>query len=403
MTSSCRDWRVIPRNQSECSVQIISPLSSAYSSHFVESWRTRTAADAATTTKTSSDQNVRKFYARQRRVMRSFKEVDVLSINSTTNDVAIEEIRREEKEEEQKNHVSEIDRRIRIATNVSLLLNVLLFTGKLIASILSGSLSVISSLVDSALDLFSGITLWLVSRAMQPKRLDVYRYPTGKRRLEPVAIIVCASVMGTATLQLVSESLQNIFTSASNPNVGVTSGTFMACTVIVKLLLYLYCRGVKSPTVQALALDHRNDVASNLAAILFGLLGTFIYKNADPLGAILIAIYIIINWCLAGYEQAKMLIGYTASADFLKKLTYLACNHHEDVICVDTVRAYHFGNRFLVEVHIVLDPDMSLRVAHDIGESLQRKLERLDDVDRAFVHLDFDVEHDPTHEHIPKD
>ncbi|XP_065837943.1 uncharacterized protein [Oscarella lobularis] len=401
---SPRDWRVVSRashGESGCHLEIIPPLTSSSPSHHAtlgESWRMRAVATSAAR-KISDKSNVRKFYARQSRIMRSFEEAEVLSANQN-DDVAIEEINNAEdpKEEETID-----DRNLHFATNLSLFLNVLLFIGKLLASILSGSLSVISSLVDSALDLFSGITLWLVSRAMQRKKLDVYRYPTGKRRLEPVAIIVCASVMGTATLQLVSESLQSIFTNGANPDVGVTSGTFMGCTVIVKFLLYLYCRRVRSPTAQALALDHRNDVASNIAAILFGLLGTFMYKNADPLGAILIAAYILINWCSTGYEQAKMLIGHTASSDFLKKLTYLASNHHEDVVFVDTVRAYHFGNRFLVEVHIVLDPETPLRLAHDVGESLQWKLEHLEEVDRAFVHLDFDVEHDPAYEHFYKD
>lgn len=42
---------------------------------------------------------------------------------------------------------------------------------------------------------------------------------------------------------------------------------------MVKLVLYLLCRKVPSPTVQTLALDHRNDVASNAVAILCGYLG----------------------------------------------------------------------------------------------------------------------------------
>ena len=41
----------------------------------------------------------------------------------------------------------------------------------------------------------------------------------------------------------------------------------------------------------------------------------------------------------------------------------------------------------------------SLQEAHDIGESLQQKVESLDDVERAFVHLDFETSHDPSTEH----
>ncbi len=43
--------------------------------------------------------------------------------------------------------------------------------------------------------------------------------------------------------------------------------------------------------------------------------------------------------------------------------------------------------------------DMPLRDAHDIGEQLQMRLEGLEDVERAYVHLDFEVDHGPTDEH----
>jgi divalent metal cation (Fe/Co/Zn/Cd) transporter len=64
---------------------------------------------------------------------------------------------------------------------------------------------------------------------------------------------------------------------------------------------------------------------------------------------------------------------------------------------IDTVRAYTFGGYYFVEVDIVLEEKMPLRQAHDIGESLQDKLERLPEVERAFVHLDFEVSHRPEH------
>ena len=66
---------------------------------------------------------------------------------------------------------------------------------------------------------------------------------------------------------------------------------------------------------------------------------------------------------------------------------------------IDTVRAFHFGCNYLVEIDIVLEATMELRTAHDIGEALQHKLERLPEVERAFVHLDYEIGHNPTKEH----
>ena len=61
------------------------------------------------------------------------------------------------------------------------------------------------------------------------------------------------------------------------------------------------------------------------------------------------------------------------------------------------MRAYHFGARFLVEVDVVLPGAMALRDAHDIGESLQAKIEALELTERCFVHLDYEWSHAPEH------
>ena len=54
-----------------------------------------------------------------------------------------------------------------------------------------------------------------------------------------------------------------------------------------------------------------------------------------------------------------------------------------------------FGARVLVELHIVLDPLMPLRDANDIGEALEVAVERLREVERCFVHLDTEFDHEP--------
>ncbi len=105
------------------------------------------------------------------------------------------------------------------------------------------------------------------------------------------------------------------------------------------------------------------------------------------------------NWVFVGYKQLQNLIGHTANRRFISMLTWMAANHHPRIETVDTVRAYTFGVNYLVEVHIQLSPSMPFREAHDIGENLQQKLESLDEVERAFVHLDFETLHSPADEH----
>jgi divalent metal cation (Fe/Co/Zn/Cd) transporter len=66
------------------------------------------------------------------------------------------------------------------------------------------------------------------------------------------------------------------------------------------------------------------------------------------------------------------------------------------MVAIDTVRAFHLSFGFLVEIDIVLPEEMTLREAHDIGEALQWKIEALPEVERAFVHLDYEVDHKPS-------
>ena len=113
-----------------------------------------------------------------------------------------------------------------------------------------------------------------------------------------------------------------------------------------------------------------------------------------------ICLYVIVNWQQTASEQIANLTGISAPPEFLNRLTYMSVNHSSKLVAVDTVRAYHFGNQLLVEVDIVLPEEMPLKEAHDIGESLQIKLESLDEVERAFVHLDWEFEHKPEHKNV---
>lgn len=75
----------------------------------------------------------------------------------------------------------------------------------------------------------------------------------------------------------------------------------------------------------------------------------------------------------------------------------LAMTHSPMILAIDTVRAYTSGPRLLVEVDIVMDPNESLRATHDVAEELQTKLESLPDVERAYVHVDYETTHKPEH------
>ena len=65
---------------------------------------------------------------------------------------------------------------------------------------------------------------------------------------------------------------------------------------------------------------------------------------------------------------------------------------------VDVVRAYHFGPKFLVELEVVLPRDTLLHESHDLGMELQYEIESREEVERCFVHIDYESR--PYDEHV---
>jgi len=113
-----------------------------------------------------------------------------------------------------------------------------------------------------------------------------------------------------------------------------------------------------------------------------------------------IAVYTISNWAKTVMENVWSLIGKTAPPEYLAKITYLCWNHDKEIKHIDTLRAYTFGTNYFVEVDIVVSEEMSLIQAHDIGETLQDKLEKLPEIERAFVHVDLNTTHKLEHKQL---
>ncbi|KAK6740006.1 hypothetical protein RB195_008463 [Necator americanus] len=296
---------------------------------------------------------------------------------------------------------------VRLA-HATLIVNISLMLAKAVASYLSGSLSILSSLVDSCVDITSGLVISVSARMI--KKRDPYLYPRGRTRLEPLSLIIISVVMGVASVQLIYGAVKRIVAAYQFHNYGigeepeldvsVTTVTIMVATVVVKFTLVIICRKYKSdPSIQVLAMDHRNDCLSNTVALACAWLATLFWYYFDPIGAILVSIYILYTWVNTGWEHLSKLSGKSAKPEFINRIIKVCIDHDPRISHLDTVYVYHFGTKFLVEVHIVLDEDMPLKVAHDISETLQINIESLPEVERAFVHTDYEYEHQPQDEH----
>ncbi|KAJ6987033.1 metal tolerance protein 11 isoform X2 [Populus alba] len=332
------------------------------------------------------EDDIAEYYQQQVEMLEGFNEMDALAERGF-----IPGMSKEEKEI--------LARSETFAIRISNFANMVLFVAKAYASIRSGSLAIIASTLDSLLDLLSGFILWFTAFSMQTP--NPYQYPIGKKRMQPLGILVFASVMATLGLQIILESVRALLSDESDFDLTKEQERWivgiMLSVTLVKLVLMIYCRSFTDEIVKAYAQDHFFDVITNTIGLVAALLANYLEAWMDPVGAIVLALYTIRTWSMTVLENVNSLVGKSATPDYLQKLTYLCWNHHKAIRHIDTVRAYTFGSHYFVEVDIVLPSSMPLQEAHDIGESLQEKLELLPEIERAFVHLDYEYTHKPEH------
>ncbi|XP_022345563.2 uncharacterized protein LOC111138064 [Crassostrea virginica] len=308
-----------------------------------------------------------------------------------------EEVQRENSEDKQQRS-KELRDKTTLYAKISFVANVILLAAKLTAAVLSGSMAIISSLVDSVVDITSGLVIWVTTKAIQ--RTDPYKYPNGRHLLEPLAVIILSVIMGMASLQLLKEAVCKIVylytMTMLPPTVNYLTISISGFTIVLKFVLCLLCRRVKTPTVQALAQDHRNDVLSNTLAIVCGYVGSreiqeeigkryLIY--ADPAGAIFISLYIAITWYITGRDQTKLLTGKKAEPAITSKLLWISMNHHADILSVNHVVAYHVGYDITAELDICVASDLPNYKAQEVKETLKSKLENVENINRVYINV----------------
>ena len=288
-----------------------------------------------------------------------------------------------------------------IAVRGSFAANVILAMLQTYAAISAGSsLSLFTTMADAIFDPMSNITLIVCHRAV--KRVDPRRFPSGKARIETAGNIVFCFLMTAVSFIIIVFSLielKNGNSGSETKKLHLPSVIAVAIAGLTKLALFCYCWALRNVYSQIRILweDHRNDLFINGFGLLTSVGGSKLKWWIDPMGAIILSCLISLLWLHTAYSEFQLLIGVTADTQIQQWITYISMTHSPDVVAIDTVRAYHSGPRIIVEVDIVMDADKTVRVAHDVAEELQMKLESLPDVERAYVHIDFETSHKPEH------
>ncbi|CAG7923062.1 unnamed protein product [Penicillium olsonii] len=289
------------------------------------------------------------------------------------------------------------ERIINIAIRINFIANVALLASKIAIMAMTDSMSMLAGLVDGVLDFLSTVIVWVTT--IMIRRQDRNRFPISRRRLEPVSVLIFSVIMVTSFFQVALSSMKQLMgEDRTVVELSLPSLVLMGGTVLVKLLCWIWCRLIPSPSVQVLAQDAMTDVIFNTFSIIFPLIGTFANLwYLDPLGGLFLSLYIMWNWGETAAEYIRRLTGAAATPDDHSILLYMTMRFSRVILKIQDLKAYYASDKLNVEVDLVVDEKMSLRDSHDVGESLQYIIESVPTVDRAFVHLDYNVWNLPSH------
>ena len=142
------------------------------------------------------------------------------------------------------------------ALQINVTANIVLLVAKIVAAFTSSSLSLIASLVDSALDLLCTLIIWTTNKLVQWRiRKLQHKFPVGRKRLEPLGILVFSVIMIVSFLQILQESVTKLLPggprdAATLPPTAIGA---LVATIVVKGTIWIGCTRIRTTQVQALA------------------------------------------------------------------------------------------------------------------------------------------------------
>ena len=282
-------------------------------------------------------------------------------------------------------------RQVQKVTVWGLAANLALAAIKFVFGILGNSQALVAdgdhSLADSTTDIavIVGARFWT-----QPADEE---HPYGHGRIETMITFFIGVVLGTVGLLIAYRAIQTIgMDHRSAPGWIVFAA---ACiSMVSKELMYrwtvLVGKRIKSSALMANAWHHRSDGLSSLP-VAIAVLGTKIQPEwafLDHIGAIIVAVLIIQAAWKISWPTLKQLADTAASEEERRKLIALA-RIVDGVKDVHALRTRHIGPGLQVDLHVLVDPNLSVSRGHNIAGIVKRKL--LDDgpdVVNVLVHIE---------------
>jgi ferrous-iron efflux pump FieF len=267
---------------------------------------------------------------------------------------------------------------------------------KTVAYFATGSVSVLAALADSALDLFTAsLNLIAIRSALMPADAE-HRFGHGKA--EPLAGLGQGAFIAASALFLVIQATIRLVSPQPIEH-AVTAIAIMGVSIVCAAGLVTYQRRVVAVTgsvaISADRLHYLGDLLTNLGVLIaITLVFAAGWTRADPIIALIVAAFMVASaWTVSrrSYDQLMDRELPDADRDKIKNIVM----RHPEVRSLHDLRTRAAGVDTFIQVHIELDPAMSLMRAHEVSDAVEH------DLCTAFPRAEVIIHQDPAGVEMP--
>lgn len=273
--------------------------------------------------------------------------------------------------------------------------NLLLFLGKLLVGLLSGSVSIMADALNNLSDA-SGSILTLVGFRLASKPADV-NHPYGHARFEYLSGLAVAAMIMVVGFELAKTSLEKILHPTAVVFSGLTIVVLLA-SMAVKLWMFLFNRKlgglIDSTTLLATATDSRNDCITTGAVLAATLIEEFAHLRVDGLIGLCVAVFILYSGLGLARDTISPLLGEGADQELRRKIVDYV-GQHPKVLGYHDLMVHDYGpGRQYASLHVEMDYREDPLLCHEIIDDMERECLRSHGI-RLVIHYDPVVTDDP--------
>jgi len=273
---------------------------------------------------------------------------------------------------------------------LSVLSNTLLIILKIIAGILSGSVSIISEAIHSGMDLLAAIIAFFSVRLSDVPADEEHPYGHGK--IESISGVIEGLLIFAAASIIITEALQKIISphEIGETRVGIAvMGISAIVNMIVSSVLYKTAKKEDSLALEADALHLKTDVLTS-AGVAVGLLLIQLTHITilDPMVAILVALLIIKESIGMVQRSIKPLLDYKLSDEEEKTIKTVLDGYSGEIIDYHAIRTRKSGSSKFIDFHMTVKGSATVEWAHALSERIEEALEKELQCTNVTIHVE---------------